>query len=300
MRPAEQPIRDDDRATRGEDTAGRVPPLQRVLAKARGENFPVAMRLLPATHRRHLLALYSFARTVDDIGDEAPGDRIRLLDTVSADLDRLYAGAAPSGPLYRELAATIADCGLPREPFERLIDANRQDQAVHRYRTFDDLLAYCSLSADPVGRLVLGVFGADTPERRVLSDRICSALQVLEHCQDVVEDARTGRIYLPLDDLDRFGVGEDDLLAPRASRAVRALVGYEVQRAVHLLDEGTPLVGTLSGVARAAVAGYVAGGRATAVALADARFDVLATTPRPSRRRTLAEWAALFASGGAR
>ncbi|PXY22274.1 squalene synthase HpnC [Prauserella muralis] len=299
MRPAEQPIRDGTVPGSGE-RAERPPPLQRVLATARGENFPVAMRLLPAAHRRHLLALYSFARMVDDIGDEAPGDRIRLLDTVSAELDRLYAGTVPPGPLYRELAATIAACGLPREPFERLIDANRQDQAVRRYRTFDDLLAYCTLSADPVGRLVLGVFGADTPERRVLSDRICSALQVLEHCQDVVEDARAGRIYLPLDDLDRFGVGEDDLLAPRASRAVRALVGYEVQRAVQLLDEGTPLVGTLTGVARVAVAGYVAGGRATAVALADARFDVLVATPRPSRARTVAEWASLLVAGGAR
>lgn len=266
-------------------------------AKARRENFPVALRLLPARYRGHLLALYSYARMVDDIGDSPdlpPEEKLRQLDAVSREVDRWYRGG--SG----QLAATIRACDLPREPFERLIEANRQDQTVRRYRTFEDLLGYCRLSANPVGHLVLGVFGARTPERITLSDNVCSALQVLEHCQDVAEDARGGRIYLPADDLARFGVAEDDLLAPRASRAVRALVAFETQRAVSLLDAGTPLVRTLSGPARLAIAGYVAGGRATAVALAGAGFDVLSGTPRPARSRTLAEMAALLAQGGAR
>ncbi|ASR35940.1 squalene synthase HpnC [Prauserella marina] len=282
------------------ESADSVPALHGVLAKARSENFPVASWLLPPAHRGHLLALYAFARMVDDIGDEAAGDRLRLLDAVSGDIARLFAGAAPTTKLYADLAATVHERGLPKEPFDRLIEANRQDQSVCRYRTFDDLLGYCALSADPVGRLVLGVFGADTPDRRVLSDRICSALQVLEHCQDVAEDVRQGRIYLPLADLDLFGVTESDLFAERAGRPLRALIGYEVQRAVAMLDEGAPLVATLRGTARVAVAGYVAGGRATAVAIASARFDVLAGTPKPAKTRTAAEWLRLLGKGGDR
>lgn len=272
----------------------------RVLATAHTENFPVALRFLPPAKRRHLQNLYTFARMVDDLGDEAPGDRRSALDAVTHALDRIYRGGVPDHALYRPLAATIAACDLPREPFDRLVEANRRDQTVHHYRTFDDLLGYCTFSADPVGRLVLAVFDVVTPEREALSDRICSALQVLEHCQDVAEDARAGRIYLPAEDLEHFGVSERDLVASQASRGLRALVAFEVQRAVALLDEGTPLVGTLTGAARAAVAGYVAGGRATAVALAEAGFDVLTATPRPSRARTAAEWVRLLLTGGAR
>ncbi|PRX45912.1 squalene synthase HpnC [Prauserella shujinwangii] len=280
----------------GEDHGG-------IRAKARHENFPVALRLLPREYRRHLMALYAFARMVDDVGDEGeaePGERIRLLDRIERDLDRIYTGVFPADPLYADLAQTIRARALPREPFARLIEANRQDQTVRRYRTFADLVGYCTLSADPVGRLVLHVFDAATPRRLELSDQVCTALQILEHCQDVAEDAEAGRIYLPQEDLERFGVAEEDLRAPTANRAVRALVGFEVQRAVALLDTGAELVGTLRGVARFAVAGYVAGGRATAVALAGSGFDVLAGPPRPARARTAAELAALLVSGGAR
>jgi squalene synthase HpnC len=269
-------------------------------ARARQENFPVAIRVLPSRYRRHLMALYAFARMVDDLGDAAHGDRVALLDGVGRDLDRLFGGGDPQHPLYRDLAATVRGCGLPREPFDRLVEANRVDQAVHRYRTFDDLLGYCALSADPIGRLVLAVFGVTDERRGLLSDRVCSALQVLEHCQDVAEDARAGRIYLPTADLERFGVRAADLLAPHASTEVRALLGYAVQRAVRLLDEGEPLLGTLRGTARIAVAGYVAGGRATAAALAACGFDVLARTPRPTRARTAVEMAHLLLAGGAR
>lgn len=246
------------------------------------------------------MALYGFARTVDDIGDTASGDRLALLNAVSAELDRVFGSQTPDDPLYTRLAATVRECGLPREPFDRLVEANRQDQVVRRYETFADLLEYCTLSADPVGRLVLGIFGVSDKRAEALSDRICSALQVLEHCQDVAEDVRAGRIYLPARDLDRFGVTEQDLLADRAGTPVRALVAFEVQRAVSLLDEGAPLVGILTGTARVAVAGYVAGGRATAQALAAAGFDVLASTPRPTRGRTALEAVRLLASGGAR
>ncbi|WP_277832250.1 squalene synthase HpnC [Speluncibacter jeojiensis] len=254
--------------------------------KARNENFPVASVLLPRAHRRHLTALYGFARTVDDIGDEAPGNRMALLDQAAHQLDRIYSGRLTPESPYRELSATIRECDLPRGPFDRLIQANRQDQVVTRYATYANLRSYCALSADPVGELVLGIFGAATPARIALSDRVCTALQLLEHAQDVGEDATAGRIYLPTEDLMRFRVDEADLLAPAATRGVRALVGFEVQRAVRLLDEGTALVASLQGFAKVAVAGYVAGGLATAEALAAAEFDVLGRDPRPGRRRT--------------
>lgn len=291
--------RDEARPMHAE-AAQASPPLERLRARARHENFPVALRVLPPRYRRHLLTLYAFARMVDDIGDAALGDRLSLLDGVSAELDRVYAGTTGDDPLYRALAHTVSVCDLPRSELERLVEANRRDQVVHRYRTFDDLLGYCELSANPVGRLVLRVFDADSERRCLLSDRICSALQVLEHCQDVVEDAYAGRVYLPTADLERYGVAEDDLVAPVADTGVRAAVALQVQRAVRLLDEGAPLVNELRGAARLAVAGYVAGGRATARALADAGFDVLARTPRPRRSHVVVSWLASLGAGGAR
>ncbi len=295
-----QPAERDEARPMHAEAAQASPPLERLRARARHENFPVALRVLPPRYRRHLLTLYAFARMVDDIGDAAPGDRLSLLDGVSAQLDRVYAGTAGDDPLYRGLAHTVSTCDLPRSELERLVEANRRDQVVYRYRTFDDLLGYCALSANPVGRLVLRVFDSESERRRLLSDRICSALQVLEHCQDVVEDAYAGRVYLPTVDLERYGVAEDDLVAARAGTGVRAAVALQVQRAVRLLDEGAPLVNDLRGAARLAVAGYVAGGRATARALADAGFDVLARTPRPRRSHVAVSLLTSLGPGGVR
>jgi squalene synthase HpnC len=175
--------------------------------------------------------------------------------------------------------------------------ANRQDQVVSRYQTFDELLAYCTLSANPVGRIVLRVFGALTPAREVLSDQVCTALQLAEHWQDVAEDFRAGRIYLPGEDLARFGVTEEDLAAPQASPQLRGLMAFEVERARQLLDKGAPLVGNLRGAARVAVAGYVAGGRAALAAIAGAGYDVLRVTPKPRRGRLVAEVLRAYATG---
>jgi squalene synthase HpnC len=267
-------------------------------AQAAAENFPVALRLLPARYRRHLMAVYRFARTVDDIGDEAPpAGRLRLLDELEDDLGRLYRGQAPRLEVIGQLAATVAECGLPGRPLRDLIQANRQDQLVSRYQTFDDLAGYCRLSANPVGRIVLQVFGAWTPRRGVLSDRVCTALQLAEHWQDVAEDLRAGRIYLPLDDLDRFGCTPRDLAEPAAGPPVRALMAFEVARASALLSAGSPLIATLRGAARLAVAGYVAGGRAALAAIEAARYDVLAATPRPGKPRLLAELTRAYARG---
>jgi len=280
-------------------------------AKASAENFPVALRFLPRRYRGHLAAVYGFARSVDDMGDQAaPQERLHLLDELEADLRRLYrmvpapaaAGTAgrdgpPRLAVIRALAPTVVACAIPAQPFHDLIAANRQDQVVSRYPAYGDLLEYCRLSANPVGRIVLHIFGAATPAREALSDRVCTALQLAEHWQDVAEDLRAGRIYLPQEDLDRFGCSERDLAAPRAAPRVRALMAFEERRARELLDAGAPIVGTLRGAARAAVAGYVAGGRAALAAIAASGHDVLRATPRPGKPRLVAELVRAYATG---
>ena len=265
---------------------GDAPLAAAVLAKARAENFPVALRLLARAARRDLLALYGFARLVDDLGDEAHGDRLAALDALEADLDRAFRGAARH-PLLRRLEPVLRERDLPREPFAKLIEANRRDQRIRRYPSWQALREYCALSADPVGRLVLCVFGAATAERDALSDSICSALQLIEHCQDVAEDRARGRVYLPGDDLDRFACRESDLDASPAPAPLRAVIAFEVARARALLARGEPLLGELRGSSRLAVAGFAAGGHAACDALERAAFDPGA---RRSRRRGVARW----------
>jgi squalene synthase HpnC len=255
-----------------------------VMAQARSENFPVASRLLPRRLGGHLLAIYGFARLVDDLGDEAPGDRLALLDWAEEELDRIYAGAEPEHAVMRELAPTVQACGLPPEPFRRLIAANRHDQAVSRYETFDDLLAYCRLSAAPVGELVLHVFGAATPDRIVLSDAVCAGLQLTEHLQDVGEDHARGRVYLPREDRERFGCGEAELAGTTATPPLRGVIAFEAARARGLLAAGAPLTRRLPARARLAVAGFVAGGRAALDGLQRAGWDPLANSAGRARR----------------
>jgi squalene synthase HpnC len=302
-----------------------VTPADDVLAGAPGENFPVALRLLPRAYRRHLRNVYFFARLTDDLGDEAratsprgPANphaatdapiaaagssasatelRLRLLDELAEDVGRIYDGGTPRTPVMRAMAETVRECGVPARPLLDLIEANRQDQRVTRYRTFAELRRYCELSANPVGHMVLCVFAAATPERIVLSDDICTALQLAEHWQDVAEDLRQGRIYLPGEDLDRFGCTEADLAEPAAGPAVRELIRFEVDRAARLLDLGAPLVGTLRGAARLAVAGYLAGGRAALAAIRHQGYDVLTATARPRKPRLAGELAAAYLRG---
>ena len=252
------------------------------MAQARSENFPVASRFLPRRERSHLLAVYGFARLVDDAGDEIAGDRLGVLDWLDDELGKVYTGW-PTHPIMRRLVPTVRECRLPAEPFRRLINANRQDQRVTSYETIDDLLGYCELSANPIGHLVLRVFGAATPERMRLSDSVCSGLQLTEHWQDVSEDAARGRIYLPAADMRRFACDQRDLSGPPASDRLRALIAFEVARARALLDEGLPLVRTLHGRPAVAVAAFVAGGRAALDAIERAGHDVLDGPPRPSR-----------------
>ncbi|WP_190205191.1 squalene synthase HpnC [Streptomyces fumanus] len=275
------------------------------LDKAAGENFPVAPFFLPRDWRADLMAVYGFARLVDDIGDGdlAPGgadarllgvpdtraeDRLALLDAFEADLRRVFDGT-PHHPILRRLRPTVRRRALTPEPFLGLIAANRQDQSVRRYQTYGDLLAYCELSANPVGRLVLAVTGTSTPERVRRSDAICTALQIVEHLQDVAEDLGRDRIYLPAEDMKRFHVREADLAAKSAGASVRALIAYEAQRARDLLDEGAPLVGSVHGRLRLLLAGFVAGGRAALRAIAAAGFDVLPGPPKPGKVQLLRE-----------
>jgi len=149
---------------------------------------------------------------------------------------------------------------IPPDPFRRLIDANRRDQTITRYRTFDELVDYCRLSADPVGLLVLYVFDSATPERIALSDRVCTGLQIVEHLQDVAEDLERGRVYLPLEDMESYGCTVEDLSTRPTPEGVRRVVAFEALRARRLLDEGAPLARMLPWRAGLAVAGFVAGG----------------------------------------
>ena len=256
-----------------------LPRLAEVVAKAPRENFRVAPLLLPRRARRHLLAVYAFARLVDDVGDEVDADREALLAWVRADLDRAYEGRAQH-PVLQQLSPSLRELRLTRDLFLRLIEANLWDQRVSRYRTYDELAEYCTLSANPVGRLVLEILGRPTHERIRWSDDVCTGLQLAEHWQDVGEDFRRGRIYLPGEDLAEFGVGESDLGLQAPTPAFERLIAFEVARARSLLASGRPLVRSLSGRARVLVAGYVAGGTASLDAVERSGYHVLASSPR--------------------
>ncbi|MFD6972367.1 squalene synthase HpnC [Streptomyces sp. NPDC059979] len=286
------------------------------LDKATTENFPVAPAFLPRAWRDGLTAVYGYARLVDDIGDGdlAPGgrdavllgldpaavdDRLAMLDALEADLHRVFNGSGgpagpPRHPLLLALRPVVRAHGLTPEPFLGLIEANRQDQRVTRYETYADLAAYCELSANPVGRLVLSLTGTSTPERIRRSDAVCTALQIVEHVQDVAEDLGRDRIYLPAEDMRRFHVSEADLAAPSAGASVRALVAFESERARELLNEGTPLVGSVHGRLRLLLAGFVGGGRAALRAVTAAGFDVLPGPPKPTKSGLLREVAAVL------
>jgi squalene synthase HpnC len=269
-----------------------TPTLESILAKARDENFPVALKVLPAKSRADLLAIYGFARFVDDIGDESDADvahRLEALDRVDADLTTIFGGGAATLPPLEPLVEPVRAGRFPEEPLRRLVEANRMDQQVASYPTFEDLRHYCTLSADPVGRLVLAAFGAATQDRIGLSDQVCTGLQLAEHWQDVAEDHVRGRVYLPQDDMRRFGVTDGDLAADHAGPALRSLLAFEVARVRALLDAGSTLVDSLSGRSKIAIAGFVAGGRAALDAIAAADFDVLPGAPKPAKARLARE-----------
>jgi squalene synthase HpnC len=271
-----------------------VPATAAVMRKARDENFPVAFRFLPPGLRRDLRAIYAYARFVDDLGDEYEGDREAALAEVEADLDRIYAGEEPRSDTLRPIARTVREHDIPREPLQKLIEANRVDQVRNWYPTYDDLLGYCDLSANPVGRLVLHVLGQATPERLELSDNVCTALQLIEFWQDVKEDWERDRVYIPFEDLQQYSVSEEDLAEAETLINVRTVLYFEARRARRLLEDGRPLVHTLSGWGKLAVAGYIGGGFATLDALERAEFDVFPVGPKATSAEKLkATWRVL-------
>src|SRR6185503_11856533 len=252
-----------------------------VAGRARTENFPVASLLFPRALRPHLRAIYGFARLVDMLGDEVSGDRLAALDELEAQLEACYEGE-PSWEVMRELQPAIRACSLPREPFLRLIEANRIDQRVSAYETWADLKHYCVHSADPVGRLVLGVLGRDGDAEAVsLSDDVCTGLQLVNFLQDVPRDLELGRVYLPAKDLRRFGVAALD----RPSDELRALLRFEAERAAALLASGEELGRRLGGRVGRGVALFARGGLAALEALERADWDIFNGRPRPSRAR---------------
>ena len=259
-----------------------------VADRAAGENFPVGSILFPRALRPHVRALYCYARLVDELGDAFDGDRLAALDELEHEVDDLF-GGEPTWPVVRNVQPTVQEFDLPREPFVRLIEANRIDQRVSSYETWQDLKWYCVHSADPCGRLVLGVLRRlGDPELVAASDSVCTGLQLVNFLQDVPRDLELGRVYLPADDRRRFG----DPPLDRPSDELRALLRLEADRAATLLAAGEVLRAGLGRRLGRAVALFARGGLAALEALEAAGWDVFTQRPKPSRAR-LAREAAL-------
>ena len=248
-----------------------------VAARAAGENFPVGSILFPRALRPHVRALYCYARLVDELGDAYEGDRLAALDELELQVALTFDGE-PAWPVLRNVQPTVREFALPREPFLRLIEANRLDQRVSAYETWADLKHYCVHSADPCGRLVLGLLRRlDDRELVAASDSVCTGLQLVNFLQDVPRDLELGRVYLPLD---------------RPGEELRALLRYEAERAAALLRAGDVLRVRIGGRLGRAVGLFARGGLAALEALESAGWDVFTQRPKPSRAR-LAREAAL-------
>ncbi len=258
------------------------------LARSHYENFSVATWFLPPRLRPHFCSIYAYCRISDDLGDEVgdPAASLLLLDEWEAELGACFAGS-PRHPVFVALAETVSACDIPREPFSDLLRAFRQDQLVQRYQTFDDLLGYCRYSANPVGRLVLFACGYRDAERQELSDQTCTALQLANFWQDVTVDHAKGRIYVPQEDLSRFGVGEGDIASRNCTPAFRDLMRFEVARAQEWFDRGRPLASMVDKELSLDIELFTRGGEEILRAIARQRFDVLRRRPQISRTRKL-------------
>ena len=259
------------------------------LARSHYENFSVATWFLPAKLRPHFYSIYAYCRISDDLGDEVgdPQQSLALLDEWEEELNACYAGA-PRHPVFVALRPTILECKIPRDPFANLLVAFRQDQTVTRYRTFDDLLGYCVNSANPVGRLVLHACGYSDPERQQLSDFTCTALQLANFWQDVSVDYRKGRIYLPLEDLERYRVKESEIAERRFTPEFRQLMDFEVERASEWFRRGRPLIGMVDRELAIDIELFSRGGEEILNCIEYQDFDVLRVRPVISKSRKLA------------
>ena len=261
----------------------------RQLARSHYENFSVATWFLPEHLRQHFYNVYAYCRISDDLGDEV-GDAqasLRLLDEWESELDACYDGH-PRHPVFVALAATVRKFDIPKQPFSDLLKAFRQDQTVTRYRSFQDLLGYCRYSANPVGHLVLYVCGHRDPERQGLSDFTCTALQLANFWQDVSVDYAKGRVYLPLEDLERFHVAEEDLSTQRNTASFCEMMRFEVQRARDWFRQGLPLAGKVDRSLAIDIELFSRGGQEILSAIERQGYAVLGRRPAISKTRKLA------------
>jgi squalene synthase HpnC len=265
------------------------------LARTHYENFSVATWFLPARLRQHFYNVYAYCRISDDLGDEVgnPQQSLDLLDQWEAELNACYHGA-PRHPVFVALAETVRQFSIPQHEFSDLLIAFRRDQTVTRFETFSDVLGYCRYSANPVGHLVLYLCGYSDPERQQLSDATCTALQLANFWQDVTVDYEKGRIYLPLEDMRRFGVTADDIAARQATPEFLAMMRFEVERARQWFDQGLPLVAKVNRELAIDLLLFTRGGQEILNAIERQSFDVLERRPVISKPRKL--WLVLRAA----
>ena len=259
------------------------------LARTHYENFSVATWFLPKDLRQDFFNVYAYCRISDDLGDEVgdPNAALALLDEWQAELDKCYAGT-PRHPVFVALAETVRKFQIPKHEFSDLLIAFRQDQTITRFETFNDVLAYCHYSANPVGHLVLYLCGYKDSERQQLSDYTCTALQLANFWQDVTVDYTKGRIYLPLEDLRRFSVTEEDLAQNRNTAAFCEMMRFEVERAREWFDRGLPLIGKVKKELAIDIELFSRGGQEILNAIERQNFAVLGRRPAISKTRKLA------------
>ncbi len=256
------------------------------LATTYYENFTVGSWFLPQATRKYFYSIYAYCRSVDDLGDEYPGDRIRALEFWEQEVEECFQGT-PKHPYMIALQDTIKAFDIPKEPFVKLVQANRMDQSTKRHATYEDLEHYCQHSANPVGHLVLYVSGYRDKERQRLSDYTCTALQLTNFWQDVARDLAMGRIYIPLEDIERFGYSVEELGGGVVNDPFRRLMAFEVDRARGLFKKGLKLVDTLDGRLKLDVALFSKGGMRVLDLIERQGFDVLRRRPALSRRAKL-------------
>ena len=267
----------------------------RWLARHHYENFNVASWLLPRRLHQHFFNLYAYCRWADDLGDEVadPARALALLDAWELELRRCYAGLDGSGanealhPVFIALAPTIRACRIPIQPFADLLTAFRQDQTVHRYPSWNDMIGYCRYSANPVGRLVLYICGCRDSERQQLSDATCTALQLANFWQDVSRDLEKGRIYIPLDVLARHGLSVEDIESRQFDERYVAAMKELISRTRELFAQGLPLAGRVESDLRVDIELFSRGGLAVLDAIESSGYDTLHRRPAISRAKQI-------------
>ncbi|MFP4508030.1 MAG: squalene synthase HpnC [Candidatus Acetothermia bacterium] len=257
--------------------------LCRDIATEHYENFTVVSRMMPAEKRKYVYALYAYSRYTDDLGDELEEGNVEALNRWEEELESVFRGEEPKNPILLALRDTVEENSLDEEPFKKLIEANRMDQRNFSYETYDDLLRYCDHSANPVGRVFLAIFGYMDERRRELSDSTCTGLQLTNFWQDVDRDEKMGRIYIPEEDLERYGYSKEDLRNRVYNERFVELMRFEVSRARELLEEGMELVPTLDGRIRTDVRLFNLGGLKILDKIEAENYDVLHGRPTLSK-----------------